>query len=93
MYISDPNFDWFKEQVCEIFGFTDKFTPLQESDLYTQYRDAYRHGYNDGYDEGYSNGKEYGYDDGYDDGKEDGYNDDYDEGYNKCKEDVEDGVM
>lgn len=85
MYISDPNFDWFKEQVCEIFGFTDKLTPLQESDLYTQYRDAYRHGYNDGYNDG----KECGYDDG----KEDGYNDGYDEGYNKCKEDVEDGAM
>lgn len=85
MYISDPNFDWFKEQVCEIFGFTDKLTPLQESDLYTQYRDAYRHGYNDGHNDG----KECGYDDG----KEDGYNDGYDEGYNKCKEDVEDGAM
>lgn len=77
MYISDPNFDWFKEQVCEIFGFTDKFTPLQESDLYTQYRDAYRHGYNDGYN----------------DGKECGYDDGYDEGYNKCKEDAEDEAM
>lgn len=85
MYISDPNFDWFKEQVCEIFGFTDKLTPLQESDLYTQYRDAYRHGYNDGHNDG----KECGYDDG----KEDGYDDGYDEGYNKCKEDVEDGAM
>lgn len=77
MYISDPNFDWFKEQVCEIFGFTDKLTPLQESDLYTQYRDAYRHGYNDGYN----------------DGKECGYDDGYDEGYNKCKEDAEDEAM
>ena len=56
MYISDPNFDWFNEQVCEIFGFTDKLTPLQESDLYTQYRDAYRHGYNDGYDDGKDEG-------------------------------------
>lgn len=89
MYISDPNFDWFKEQVCEIFGFTDKLTPLQESDLYTQYRDAYRHGYNDGYNDG----KECGYDDGKEDGYNDGYDDGYDDGYNKCKEDVEDGAM
>lgn len=85
MYISDPNFDWFKEQVCEIFGFTDKLTPLQESDLYTQYRDAYRRGYKEGYNEG----KEDGYDDGYDEG----YSDGEVKGYNKCKEDVEDGAM
>ena len=78
-----------KKEVCEIFGFTDKLTPLQESDLYTQYRDAYRHGYNDGYNDG----KEYGYDDGKEDGYNDGYDDGYDEGYNKCKEDVEDGAM
>lgn len=89
MYISDPDFDWFKEQVCEIFGFTDKLTPLQESDLYAQYRDAYRHGYNEGYNEGY--------DEGYDDGEEDGYNEGCDngevKGYDQCKEDVEDGAM
>lgn len=81
MYISDPDFDWFKEQVCEIFGFTNKLTPLQESDLYTQYRDAYRHGYNDGY----SDGNEDGYDEGYASGEA--------EGYGEYEEDVEDGTM
>ena len=81
MYISDPDFDWFKEQVCEIFGFTNKLTPLQESDLYTQYRDAYRHGYNDGY----SDGNEDGYDEGYASGEA--------EGYGEYEEDVEDGAM
>lgn len=81
MYISDPDFDWFKNQVCEIFGFTDKLTPLQESDLYTQYRDAYRHGYNDGY----SDGNEDGYDEGYASGEA--------EGYGEYEEDVEDGAM
>lgn len=81
MYISDSNFDWFKMQVCEIFGFTNKLTPLQESDLYTQYREAYRNGYNDGYNDGHQDG----YDEGYDEGEA--------EGYGEYEEDVEDGAV
>lgn len=81
MYISDPDFDWFKEQVCEIFGFAGKLTPLQESDLYAQYKDAYRCGYN----AGYSDGNEDGYDEGYSSGEA--------EGYGEYEEDVEDGAV